>query len=81
MAYATRRLSSILVVAGAVIGIVSVTMLERLGMPLPGALAIGFLLFAATATSATNVAARGTAAVSEDAGRTTRGEPVTRSTS
>jgi hypothetical protein len=46
--------------AAAIIGLVSVTSLERLGMPVPVALAMGFLLLAAAALSAANVAVRGT---------------------
>jgi hypothetical protein len=63
MGYTIRRLSSILVVAGAIVGTVTVFVFKRFGMPVPVALAMGFLLFAEAATLATtSVVARGTRA-------------------
>jgi hypothetical protein len=58
--YAIRRLSSLLAVAGAIVGIAVVGLLEGAGVPILVAVAIGLVLFVAAATFATSVAARDT---------------------
>jgi hypothetical protein len=58
IAYVTRRLSSLLAVAGGIVGIAAVGRLEAAGVPILVAVAIGLVLFVAVATLATNVVGR-----------------------
>ena len=58
--YVTRRLASLLVVVGAIGGVVVASLLDGAWLPIPFALAIGLVLFVGAAALASSVAARDT---------------------
>lgn len=55
MGYVTRRVSSLLAVAGAILGIAVVSLLDGVGMPILATVAIGLVLFLAAAAWATSL--------------------------
>ncbi len=55
MSYVTRRLSSLLAVAGAIIGVAVVSLLDGVGLPILVPVAIGLVLFLAAAAWATSL--------------------------
>lgn len=65
--YTTRRLSSWLIVAAAIGGLVVASLLDGAAVRTPFAIAIGLVLFVAAASLATRVAARDTGAASSAA--------------
>jgi hypothetical protein len=64
--YTIRRLSSLLVAAGAILAILAIALLEAAGASSPVALASGMVLFIGAAALATSVAANGISAWSSD---------------
>ena len=56
VSYGARRLTSLVVVAGAIVGMAAVSLLEDAGVPILVALAVGLVLFVAVATVGTSAA-------------------------